>query len=39
MKISRIYCIGAGYVGGPNMAVIAHECPDIVVHVVDDDKK
>ena len=39
MKISRICCIGAGYVGGPTMAVIAHECPDIVVHVVDDDKK
>ena len=39
MKISRICCIGAGYVGGPTMAVIAHECPDIVVQVVDDDKK
>ena len=31
--------LGAGYVGGPTMAVIAHECPDIVVQVVDDDKK
>ena len=39
MKITRICCIGAGYVGGPTMAVIAHECPDIVVQVVDDDKK
>ena len=39
MKISRVCCIGAGYVGGPTMAVIAHECPDIVVQVVDDDKK
>ena len=39
MKINRICCIGAGYVGGPTMAVIAHECPDIVVKVVDDDKK
>ena len=39
MKINRICCIGAGYVGGPTMAVIAHECPDIVVQVVDDDKK
>ena len=39
MKISRVCCIGAGYVGGPTMAVIAHECPDIVVQVVDDDRK
>lgn len=39
MKISRVCCIGAGYVGGPTMAVIAHECPDIIVQVVDDDRK
>ena len=31
----RICCIGAGYVGGPTMAVIANECPDIRVCVVD----
>jgi len=31
----RICCIGAGYVGGPTMAVIADKCPDISVHVVD----
>jgi UDPglucose 6-dehydrogenase len=31
----RICCIGAGYVGGPTMAVIADKCPDITVHVVD----
>jgi UDPglucose 6-dehydrogenase len=30
-----ICCIGAGYVGGPTMAMIAHRCPDIPVHVVD----
>jgi UDPglucose 6-dehydrogenase len=30
-----ICCIGAGYVGGPTMAMIAHRCPDIDVHVVD----
>ena len=30
----KIYCIGAGYVGGPTMAVIA-KCPDIQVVVVD----
>ncbi len=26
---------GAGYVGGPTMAMIAKQCPDISVHVVD----
>jgi UDPglucose 6-dehydrogenase len=30
-----ICCIGAGYVGGPTMAVIAHQCPDVKVTVVD----
>ena len=34
-KISRICCIGAGYVGGPTMAVIADNCPDIKITVVD----
>lgn len=31
----KICCIGAGYVGGPTMAMIAHKCPDIQVYVVD----
>lgn len=31
----KICCIGAGYVGGPTMAVIAQKCPDIEVNVVD----
>ncbi len=31
----KICCIGAGYVGGPTMAVIADRCPDIRVTVVD----
>jgi UDPglucose 6-dehydrogenase len=31
----KITCIGAGYVGGPTMAVIAQSCPDITVTVVD----
>ena len=35
MQIKNICCIGAGYVGGPTMAVIAHKCPEINVHVVD----
>ena len=35
MKIKNICCIGAGYVGGPTMAVIAQKNPDIKVTVVD----
>ncbi|MGB0376013.1 MAG: nucleotide sugar dehydrogenase [Flavobacteriaceae bacterium] len=35
MKVKEICCIGAGYVGGPTMAVIALKCPDIRVTVVD----
>lgn len=35
MKVTKICCIGAGYVGGPTMAVIAQKCPDIEVTVVD----
>lgn len=35
MKIKNICCIGAGYVGGPTMAVIALKNPDINVTVVD----
>ena len=34
MSIS-ICCVGAGYVGGPTMAVIADFCPDIKITVVD----
>lgn len=33
--MTKICCIGAGYVGGPTMAMIAKQCPDIPVHVVD----
>ena len=33
--IQTICCIGAGYVGGPTMAVIADRCPQIQVTVVD----
>ncbi len=35
MKIKNICCIGAGYVGGPTMTVIAQKNPHIVVNVVD----
>lgn len=37
--IKKICCIGAGYVGGPTMAVIAQNCPDIQVTVVDMNKE
>jgi UDPglucose 6-dehydrogenase len=33
--IKNVCCIGAGYVGGPTMAVIASKCPEIKVTVVD----
>ena len=35
MKINSICCIGAGYVGGPTMSVIAQKNPHIKVTVVD----
>lgn len=35
MKVKNICCIGAGYVGGPTMSVIAYKCPDIKVNIVD----
>ncbi len=38
-KITNICCIGAGYVGGPTMAVIAEKCPHIKVTVVDMNEK
>jgi len=33
--ITKIACIGAGYVGGPTMAVVAQHCPHIQVTIVD----
>ena len=39
MQIKNICCIGAGYVGGPTMAVIADKCKNINVDVVDMDSK
>ena len=35
MKINSICCLGAGYVGGPTMAMIAAKCPHIQVTVCD----
>ena len=37
-EIKNICCIGAGYVGGPTMAVIAYKCDDIVINIVDTNK-
>lgn len=37
-KISNICCIGAGYVGGPTMSVIALKCPNIKINVVDSNE-
>ena len=39
MKIKKICCIGAGYVGGPTMSVIAEKNPEIKVTVVDINKE
>ena len=33
--IKKICCIGAGYVGGPTMAVFADKCPNLEIKVVD----
>ncbi len=35
MTVRTICCVGAGYVGGPTMAVIADRCPELTVTVVD----
>ena len=39
MKVKNICCIGAGYVGGPTMAVIAQKNPQIKITVVDANPK
>ena len=39
LSIKNICCIGAGFVGGPTMAVMASKCPDIVFHVIDINEK
>lgn len=39
MKTINICCIGAGFVGGPTMAVIALKCPHIKITVVDINKE
>ena len=39
MVKKEICCIGAGYVGGPTMAVLALQCPDYKITVVDSNDK
>ena len=34
-KVKNICCIGAGYVGGPTMSVIANQCPHLNITIVD----
>jgi len=34
----EICCIGAGYVGGPTMSVIAYKCPQYKITIVDSNK-
>ncbi len=38
-NIRNICCIGAGFVGGPTMAVIAYKCPELIVNVLDINEK
>ncbi|KAI5842972.1 UDP-glucose/GDP-mannose dehydrogenase family, NAD binding domain-containing protein [Morchella snyderi] len=35
IKVKKICCIGAGYVGGPTCTIIAAKNPDIIVTIVD----
>jgi UDPglucose 6-dehydrogenase len=37
--VKKVLCIGAGYVGGPTMAVIASKCPEVKVVVADINAK
>ncbi len=38
MEVKNIACIGAGFVGGPTMAVIALKCPEVRVTVLDSNE-
>jgi UDP-N-acetyl-D-mannosaminuronate dehydrogenase len=39
ISLKKIFCLGAGYVGGPTCVIIASKCPDIHVTVVDVNKE
>ncbi len=38
-SIKNICCIGAGFVGGPTMALMAKKCSDLIFNVVDINKQ
>ena len=38
-NIKNVCCIGAGYVGGPTMAVLAKNCPNLKIKVADLNKE
>ena len=38
-SIKKICCIGAGYVGGPTMTMMASKCHDLIFNVVDINEK
>ncbi|CAH8851362.1 unnamed protein product [Trichobilharzia szidati] len=35
IMLSKVCCIGAGYVGGSTLSIIAHYCPEVQVTIVD----
>ena len=39
ISVKKISCIGAGYVGGPSMTMMASKCPDLIFNVVDINKE
>uniref|UniRef100_A0A0K2T6M8 UDP-glucose 6-dehydrogenase n=1 Tax=Lepeophtheirus salmonis TaxID=72036 RepID=A0A0K2T6M8_LEPSM len=39
MKVKKICCLGAGYVGGPTCTIIAWKCPELQVTVVDKSQR
>ena len=39
ISIKNICCIGAGYVGGPTMTMMANKCPSLIFNVVDINQK
>lgn len=38
-NLKKVACLGAGYVGGPSMAVLAQHCPNYEIYLVDNDPK
>ena len=38
-SIKNICCIGAGFVGGPTMALMAKKCSNLIFNVVDINKQ